>query len=167
MFTLRHKLLCPHVIMQPRSKVFFPEKEVGDYAVTSIMFLVWTRSLSHREPGHGGCHSFDNFVLFFPCLLDVEINDPEAFVVLGSSQMASVIGKNLKYFTKQGGKWSLRGFNETYLALEVCLEFLGMLLKQTTQPQQIYIIWLKPQQAGCWRLQIMIEEFTIITVSNK
>jgi len=37
-------------------------------------------------------------------LLDVEISDPEAFAVLGSSQMASVIGKNLKYFAKQGGK---------------------------------------------------------------
>lgn len=41
---------------------------------------------------------------FFVCLLDVEINDPEAFAMLDSSQMASVIVKDVKYFTKQGGK---------------------------------------------------------------
>ena len=39
-------------------------------------------------------------------LPDVEMNDPETFAMLDSSQMTSVIAKDLKYFTKQGGKYS-------------------------------------------------------------
>ena len=34
---------------------------------------------------------------------DEDINNPEVFAKLDSSQMASVIAKELKYFTKQGG----------------------------------------------------------------
>ena len=37
------------------------------------------------------------------CFTDEDINNPEAFVKLDSSQMASVVAKELKYFTKQGG----------------------------------------------------------------
>lgn len=33
----------------------------------------------------------------------MDINNPEAFAMLDSSQMASVIAKELKYLTKQGG----------------------------------------------------------------
>ena len=46
-------------------------------------------------------YSFFTFVFFV--LLDVEINDPETFYMLDSPQMTSVLVKDLKYFTKQGG----------------------------------------------------------------
>ncbi|KAJ7328106.1 UDP-glucose:glycoprotein glucosyltransferase 1 [Desmophyllum pertusum] len=39
---------------------------------------------------------------------DVAMNDPETFAMLDSSQMASVIAKDLKYFTKQGEELSLK-----------------------------------------------------------
>ena len=44
-----------------------------------------------------------NFAVFL-VLVDVDINDPEAFSMLDSPQMTSVIVKDIKYFTKQGGK---------------------------------------------------------------
>lgn len=37
------------------------------------------------------------------CFTDEDINNPEVFAKLDNSQMASVIAKELKYFTKQGG----------------------------------------------------------------
>ena len=43
------------------------------------------------------------FIIVFFVRLDVEINDPETFSMLDSPQMTSVLVKDLKYFTKQGG----------------------------------------------------------------
>ncbi|XP_020604845.1 UDP-glucose:glycoprotein glucosyltransferase 1-like isoform X2 [Orbicella faveolata] len=47
---------------------------------------------------------------------DVEINDPEAFGTLDSSQMASVIVKDLKYFTKQGEELTLKPITNWVIA---------------------------------------------------
>ncbi|KAL9964464.1 hypothetical protein ACROYT_G028110 [Oculina patagonica] len=47
---------------------------------------------------------------------DVEINDPEAFSMLDSPQMTSVIVKDLKYFTKQGEELSLKPITNWVIA---------------------------------------------------
>ena len=45
--------------------------------------------------------------------LDVDINNPEEFTKLDNANMVSVVEKDLKYFTKQGGKHALQLKNET------------------------------------------------------
>lgn len=54
------------------------------------------------------CNVF--LVSFF---LDVDISNPEKFTKLDSAQMVSAVEKDLKYFTKQGGKHALQLKNET------------------------------------------------------
>lgn len=52
-------------------------------------------------------------VVLVSFFLDVDIKNPEEFTKLDNAKMVSVVEKDLKYFTKQGGKHTLQLKNET------------------------------------------------------